>query len=448
MTYDYDFFVIGGGSGGIRAARLAAQKAKLKTGLAEEYRMGGTCVIRGCVPKKLMRYACEYANLPNEAAGYGWDFKNNGFDWSFFQSQLHGEIARLEKIYHKILDDSHVDFFKSSAKLGGNNRVILENGREITARHILIATGGRARKLDIPGAEFAITSNEIFNLPTLPKSMLIIGGGYIACEFASILNAFNVKITMLYRGTNILRNFDHEISTLLTDSLKAHGIDVKTKQNATKICKAQKGLNVVLSDGKVENVESVLFATGRTPNSDTLNLEKAGILTGAQGEIIVDAYSKTAHPSIYAIGDVTNRLNLTPVAIREATALIDTVLLDKPRMFNHNLVPSAVFTFPEIGTIGLSEEVAHQKEPIEIYKTHFKPMHQTFTSSAEFVFMKLVVSKKTRKVLGCHIMGAHSAEMIQLAAIAITMGATKEQFDETCAVHPTTAEELVTLKNT
>ncbi|MBM7068557.1 glutathione-disulfide reductase [Actibacterium sp. 188UL27-1] len=446
MSFDYDLFVIGGGSGGVRAARVAAGDTSATVALAEESRLGGTCVIRGCVPKKLMVFASTYSEAMREAQDYGWNVIPGGFSWPKFQTRLETELDRLEEIYGNLLDSSGVKVFDQRATLADPHTVQLADGTKITAKHILVATGGWPVLPDLPNADLGITSNEIFHLPELPKSILIVGGGYIACEFACILNGLGVKVCQYYRGAQILRGFDDEARGHIAEHMKRHGIDLHTGTNILEMEKRDGGIWVKSTTGTEMTFDQVMFATGRNPNTKGMGLEQLGIEIGRRGEIVVDDYSQTAVPSIYAIGDVTNRVQLTPVAIREGMAFVETVFKGNPTKPDHVLIPSAVFTQPEMGTIGLSEEEARDLEPIEIYCTSFRPMQQAFIGRDDRVLMKLVVSQQTRKVLGCHIVADHAGEMIQLAGVAIKMGATKEDFDRTVAVHPTISEELVTLK--
>ena len=447
MSFDYDLFVIGGGSGGVRAARVAAGEASAKVGLAEESRYGGTCVIRGCVPKKLMVYASTYAQAMKQAALYGWEVKAGVFDWASFREKLEGELDRLEGIYRQLLENADVDTFDCRATVAGINEVQLADGRKVTAKTILVATGGWPVVPNIPGAQHVITSNEIFHLNTLPKRMLIVGGGYVACEFAGIMNGLGVETHLWYRGNQILRGFDGEARELIAQGMLDRGVQLMTETNVTKIIKTDDCVEVTGSQGQVQSFDVVMYATGRAPNSANLGLEALGIELDSKGAVTVDQYSATAVSSIYAIGDVTNRVNLTPVAIREGMAFVQTAILGNPTSIDHELIPSAVFTQPEYGTIGLSEEDASKQEPIEIFATSFRPMNTSFIGASDKVLMKLVVSKATRKVLGCHIVADGAGEMIQMAGIAVKMGATKEEFDRVCAVHPTMAEELVTMKS-
>jgi len=446
MNFDFDLFVIGGGSGGVRAARVAAAEG-VRVALAEEDRYGGTCVIRGCVPKKLMVFASEFSGMIDDARAYGWDAGDAYLDWTVFKGKLKAELDRLEGVYRRLLANSGVETFDQRARLLDANTVELADGSRKTAKTILIATGGRPVVPDVEGSDLGITSNEMFHLEKLPKSILIIGGGYIACEFAGIMNGLGVETTQYYRGAQILRGFDGEARGLIADEMKQNGIDLHTGTNILSMEKTDAGIRVKATNGDERVFDQVMFATGRTPNADNLGLHNVGIETGRRGEILVDAYSKTNVDSVYAIGDVTDRVNLTPVAIREGMAFVETVFKNNPTSPDHDLIPTAIFTQPEMGTVGLSEEEARENGPIEVYCTSFKPMKQSFAGRSDRVLMKLIVCADTRKVLGCHIVAEGAGEMIQMVGIAVKMGATKEDFDRTVAVHPTMAEELVTMKS-
>ena len=445
MSFDYDLFVIGGGSGGVRAARVAAADG-IRVALAEEDRYGGTCVIRGCVPKKLMVFASEFSSAMEDARSYGWDAGDAFFDWGVFKTKLNAELDRLECVYRRLLANSGVETFDQRARIVDENTVELTDGTRKTAKFVLIATGGRPVYPEVPGAELGITSDDVFHLEKLPQSMLIIGGGYIACEFAGVMNGLGVETTQYYRGAQILRGFDGEARGLVAEEMKQNGVDLHTGTNILSLEKVDGGIKVKATNGDERVFDQVMFATGRVPNSDNLGLDNVGIPMGRKGEILVDEYSKTSVESIYAIGDVTDRVNLTPVAIREGMAFVETVFKDNPTSPDHELIPTAIFTQPEMGTVGLSEEDARDLGPIEVYCTSFKPMKQSFAGRTDRVLMKLVVCADTRKVLGCHIVAEGAGEMIQMVGIAIKMGATKEDFDRTVAVHPTMAEELVTMK--
>lgn len=445
-AFDYDLFVIGGGSGGVRAARIAAGEHGAKVALAEEDRMGGTCVIRGCVPKKLMVFASSFRPAMADAATYGWAVEAGGFDWPRFRARLDAELDRLEAAYRGGLRTAGVTVFDQRATVADPHRVRLADGREVTAKHILIATGGRPSVPEGAARAGVMTSNDIFKLDSLPRSVLIVGGGFIACEFACILNGLGVEVTQFYRGPQILRGFDDEARGLVADHMRAAGIDLKTGTDVAELKPAEGGTWVRATTGEVRVFERVVYATGRVPNTEGLGLAEQGVELGPKGEVVVDAWSQTAVPSIYAVGDVTDRINLTPVAIREGHAFADTLFGARPRTADHDLVPSAVFTQPELGTVGLTEEEARSRGPVEIYATSFRPMMTAFAGRPDKVLMKLVVDRDSRKVLGCHIVAPNAGEMIQLAAIAVKMGATKEDFDRTVAVHPTMAEELVTMR--
>ena len=446
MAFDYDLFVIGGGSGGVRAARIASGEGKAKVGLAEESRMGGTCVIRGCVPKKLMVFASEYPDTIADAHAYGWDVTMGGFDWPRFRTHLEAELTRLERAYRTTLTTAGVTIHDARAVVLDPHRVRLADGTEFSTKHILIATGGRPFVPDFPGSHLAVTSNEMFHLPALPKRALVVGGGYIASEFACILHGLGVQVAQYYRGAQILRGFDDEARGHVSNAMAARGIAIHCGTDVQGLKKTATGIRAIATDGTSVEYDLVLYATGRLPNSGGLGLEDLGVAIGRKGQIVVDDYSQTAVPSIYAVGDVTDRINLTPVAIREGHAFADTVFRGVPTKADHEMVASAVFTQPELAAIGLTEEAAREAGPVEIYTAIFRPMQTLFAGRQDKVLMKLVVDAGTGRVLGCHIVGPAAAEMIQLAAIAIRMGATKDDFDRTVAVHPTMSEEMVTMR--
>jgi glutathione reductase (NADPH) len=446
--FDYDLFVIGGGSGGVRAARVSASLGR-RVAIAEEYRFGGTCVIRGCVPKKLFVYASQFPEHFEDSAGYGWTVGETSFDWKTLVSNKDKEIARLEGLYRRGLENAGAEIIESRAVIEGPNTVrIVKDGHTVTARYILIATGGRPNPHHaLPGSEHAITSNEAFNLEQLPKSILIAGGGYIAVEFANIFHGLGVETTLMYRGLEILGRFDMDLRRGLHKAMVDKGINILTQTTSSGIEKRSDGmLEVKLSGGGSKVVESVMLAVGRTPNTEGLGLEKAGVEVGPVGEIVVDQYSRTNVESIYALGDVTNRVQLTPVAIHEAMCFVDTVFRDKPTAPDHEAIPTAVFSQPEIGTVGLSEdEAAKTYEELEIYRAEFRPMRHTLSGRQEKMIMKLVVDAATRRVLGAHVLGVDAGEMAQLLGIAVKARLTKDDFDATMAVHPSAAEELVTM---
>jgi glutathione reductase (NADPH) len=445
-AFDFDLFVIGGGSGGVRAARVAAQ-AGYRVGLAEEYRYGGTCVIRGCVPKKLMVYASGFADAFEDAAGYGWTVGETRFDWRKLIAAKDAEIARLEAAYHGLLKGAGVQPFAARAVLVDPHRVRLATGAEYTAKHLLIATGGKPWVPDIPGAELAITSNEIFHLEEQPERIVIVGGGYVACEFAAILNGLGSRVTLLYRGDQILRGFDHEVRDFVADAMRARGIVLEIQRDVVAIERVEKGLCAHLDNGETLLADQVMMATGRVPNSAEMGLEELDVPLGPNGAVQVDVWSQTTTPSIYAVGDVTDRAALTPVAIREGQAFAETVFLARPVKPEHLLIPTAVFTRPEIGTVGQTEAQARAETEVEVYRTRFRPMLHILAGRDERMLMKLIVRRSDRRILGCHVVGAGAAEVIQMAAIAMRMGATKDDFDRTMAVHPTAAEELVTMRD-
>ena len=448
-TYDYDLFVIGAGSGGVRAARLTALGGK-RVAIAEEHRVGGTCVIRGCVPKKFMVMASDFAHQFHTAEGYGWTVDAR-FDWPKFLEAKDIEIARLSGIYAANLGKAGVDLINGRAVLKDAHTVeILGKDQTITAERILIATGGRPWVPDdLPGVEHTITSEEAFHLPELPKRILIAGGGYIAVEFAGIFAGLGVETTLIYRGPNLLRGFDDDVRAHLAAEIEKRGIKVILGCRHVSIEKTATGLLNRLENGHEIETDVVMFATGRVPHVKALGLETAGVALNDQGAIKVDALSKTTADNIWAIGDVTDRMNLTPVAIREAVAFHETVYRDNPQAFDYEAVATAVFSQPAVGTVGLTESEARHSlgGAVDVYLTRFRPMKYAFTGSDERVLMKLVVDGQSQKVVGVHIVGPESPEMIQLAAIAVKAGLTKAQWDATCAVHPTMAEELVTLKD-
>ena len=446
MDFDYDLFVIGGGSGGVRAARISAISGA-KVGLAEEYRMGGTCVIRGCVPKKLMVYASQFRESFEDAKGYGWTLDQPTFSWPDFCARRDYEVDRLEGIYRKNLKNAGVNIHDQRAQLASAHSVKLADGTEFTAKYILIATGGWPFVPDFEGSELVGTSNEIFTQKIQPQSVLIVGGGYIASEFAGVFNGLGTKVTQFYRGKLILRGFDEEVQIHVAEEMIKKGIDLRTETDVQKIEKVQAGLKVTASDGQELLVDNVFYATGRKPNTADLGLENLDIEMTKSGAIKVDKWSQTSVPSVFAVGDVTDRIALTPVAIREGHAFADTIFNSNRRHADHDLVATAVFTQPEIGTVGLTEHEARSKHEIEIYRSTFRAMYHVLANRDEKMLMKLIVDKASRVVLGAHIVGHGAGEMIQMVGVALKMGATKEQFDATVAVHPTAAEELVTMSS-
>jgi glutathione reductase (NADPH) len=445
--YDVDLFVIGGGSGGVRAARIAAQHGA-RVMLAEEYRLGGTCVIRGCVPKKLLVYASRFRGEFEDAAGYGWTLSRPSFDWPTLIASKDREIARLEAAYKGTLEKAGVTIVKMRATLADPHTVQLANGKRVRAAYVLIATGGAPGYGDpIPGLQHAISSNDAFHLPELPRRVLIQGGGYIAVEFAGIFAGLGSHVTLVYRGENILRGFDDDVRAHLRADMEKHGIKVITGCKVTAIENAGAHFSAHLSGGNLVTADRVMFAVGRTPSIAGLGLQDAGVEIAKNGGVAVDEYSRTTAQNISAVGDVTNRVNLTPVAIREGHAFADTVFGGKPTKVDHTNVPTAVFSEPEVGTVGLTETQARARlAQTDIYKAMFKPLKATLSGRDTTVLMKLVVDGHTDRVVGCHVVGEGAAEMAQVAAIAVKMGATKADFDATMALHPTAAEELVTMR--
>lgn len=446
--YDYDLFVIGGGSGGVRAARVTAGLGK-RVAIAEEYRYGGTCVIRGCVPKKLFVYASQFSEAFEDAAGFGWTVPPAKFDWPTLIANKDREIARLEGLYQLGVEKAGGTAFHSRAALVDDHTIRLEaEDRTVTADQILIAVGGRpSGHPALPGNEHCISSNEAFHLEKLPKSILIEGGGYIAVEFANIFHGLGVKTTLVYRGEKILSRFDEDLRTGLQDAMVHKGIKVLTKTIQTSVRKRKDGKLVSeLSDGSEVVSDQVMLCLGRKPNTEDLGLEVAGVKTGDLGEIIVDDLSRTSVKNIWAVGDVTNRVQLTPVAIHEAMCFVDTAFKDKPTKPDHQVIATAVFSQPEIGTVGLSEEAASKRfKAIDVYRAQFRPMKNTLAGRDEKMLMKLIVDGNTGLVLGAHVLGHDAGEMAQLLSIALKAGLSKEDFDRTMAIHPTAAEELVTM---
>ena len=445
---DVDLFVIGAGSGGVRAARIAAGHGA-RVMVAEEYRVGGTCVIRGCVPKKLLVYASRFHDEFEDAAGYGWSLDAPVFDWARLIANKDREIARLEAAYVATLERAKVALARSRAVIEDAHTVrLLATGETVRVATILIATGAAPYPgAEIAGLQHVISSNEAFHLDALPRHILIQGGGYIAVEFAGIFRGLGAQVTLVYRGDNILRGFDDDVREHLRSEMERRGITVITRQTVDAVERVEHGFCVELSNRRSFVVDRVMFATGRRPNITGLGLEAAGVQVAKSGGIAVDEFSRSSVPGIYAVGDVTNRVNLTPVAIREGHAFADTVFGGKATVVDHGNVPTAVFSEPEVGAIGMTEAVARERlARVDIYKTSFRPMKMSLAGRDTRAFFKLVVDGETDRVVGCHIVGADAAEMIQLVGIAIKMKATKSDFDAVMAVHPTAAEELVTLR--
>ncbi|ASY56790.1 MULTISPECIES: glutathione-disulfide reductase [Sinorhizobium] len=447
-AFDYDLFVIGGGSGGVRSGRLAAALGK-KVAIAEEFRYGGTCVIRGCVPKKLYVYASQYSEHFEDAAGFGWNVGESRFDWKRLVAAKEQEITRLEGLYQKGLANAGAEILNTRAELAGPNEVrLLASGKTVTAERILIAVGGHPSPHDaLPGHELCITSNEAFDLTELPKSILIAGGGYIAVEFANIFHGLGVETTLIYRGKEILSRFDQDLRRGLHAAMEEKGIRILCEDIIQSVSAGADCQRVAktMKHGEIA-VDQVMLALGRVPNTKGLGLENAGVKVNERGAIIVDAFSRTSAPGVYALGDVTDRVQLTPVAIHEAMCFIETEYKNNPTSPDHDLIATAVFSQPEIGTVGLSEEEAARKyDELEIYRAEFRPMKATLSGRKDKMIMKLIVNAADRRVLGAHILGHDAGEMAQLLGISLKAGCTKDDFDRTMAVHPTAAEELVTM---
>ena len=448
MEFDYDLFVIGGGSGGVRAARMAAGTGA-RVAIAEEHRFGGTCVIRGCVPKKLFVYASAFSKTFEEAEGFGWSIGSRpSFDWRTLVANKDREVERLSGLYRLGLENARATIFDSRAVLTDAHTVrLLKDERSVTAKTILIATGSWPFIPKIPGAEYAITSNEAFDLPKLPGSIAIVGGGYIGLEFAGIFHGLGVDVTVVHRGARLLRGFDADLQTALAEAMTARGITLALDTEITAIENAEHRYALVGKTGARIEADLVMYATGRVPNTANLGLEAAGVARGAYGQVYVDEYSRTSTPNIHALGDVTDKVNLTPVAIDEAMRFVDTVFRGKPTPVDHRGIPTAVFSQPEIGTVGLTEEEARKScSGVDIYKTSFRPLKSTLSGGTERTLMKIVVDQGSDQVVGVHILGPDAAEMAQILAIPLRLGAKKADFDATMALHPTAAEELVTLR--
>jgi len=445
--YDFDLFVVGAGSGGVRAARVASGYGA-KVAIAEESQVGGTCVIRGCVPKKLLVYGAHFAEDFEDASAYGWTLPGEpSFSWKTLIANKDAEIERLNGIYKSLLKGSNVELFESRAVL--KDAHTLEVGdKTVTAERILIAVGGTPVMPDIPGIEHAISSNQAFHLEDLPERIAVVGGGYIAVEFAGIFAGLGANVTQFYRGDQILRGFDNDIRNHLAEEIVKKGIDLRLHTNVTAISKNDDGsLKLTLTGGDHQDVDAIMFATGREPKTHGLGLEQAGVELNDRSAIITNAGLQTSVPNIYAVGDVRDHVQLTPVAIKEGMAFADTVYGGKPWSMSYQAIPTAVFSQPPVGTVGLSEEEARAKGlDVAIYKSTFKPMRHTLSGRDEKTLMKLIVDKTTDVVLGAHMVGPDAAEIIQGIGIAVRMGATKAQFDQTVAVHPSAAEDFVTMR--
>lgn len=446
MSEEFDLVVIGGGSGGVRAARMASSFGA-KVAVVEEYRYGGTCVIRGCVPKKLFVYASRFKDEFEVAKSFGWNV-DASFDWSVLKANKDKEIDRLEGIYVSMLEGSNVEVIRDRAVVAGANEVRLLNANKVLkTKNILVAVGGAPFKPNVPGNELGITSNEAFLMEELPESILIEGAGYIAVEFAGIYAGLGVKTTLSYRRDKLIRGFDEDVRDALREAMEERGVQFKFNTSVEKLEKVDGGVKAQFSNSDVETYGAVMFATGRRPAVEGLGLEAAGVELTERGYVVVDKYSQSSVPSIYAVGDVTGRAELTPVAIREGSAFAQTVFNDNPTFVDHSLIPTAVFSEPEIGTLGLSEaDAVKEYQDVDVYLSRFRPMINTLSDKTEKMMLKLITEKDGGKIIGCHIMGHGAGEMIQLVAIPVGMGANKADFDRAIAVHPTAAEELVTFK--
>ncbi|MFQ5959190.1 MAG: glutathione-disulfide reductase [Alphaproteobacteria bacterium] len=443
--YDYDYFVIGGGSGGVRSARIAATYGA-KVAVAEERYLGGTCVNVGCVPKKLLVYAAHFAEDFEDAAGFGWSVGECAFDWSRLIANKNTEIERLNGIYRRMLEGAGVEIIEGHARLTDRHTVAIGE-RSCTAKYILVATGGWPAVPKVPGAEHAITSNEAFFLDKLPEQVIVVGGGYVAVEFAGIFHGLGADVVQLYRGPLFLRGFDDDVRMTLADEMTKKGIDVRFNANIAKIEKADGSLRAMLDDGATLAADAIMYATGRRPNSARIGLEEAGVEVNDKGAVIVDAYSRSSVDNIYAVGDLTDRVNLTPVAIREGHLVAETLFNDNPTKPDHTNVPSAVFSQPSIGSVGLTEARARERfGAVDVYRSTFKPMKHTLSGRDERTMMKLVVEPASDRVVGVHMVGPEAGEIIQGIGIAVKCGATKAQFDATIGIHPTSAEEFVTMR--
>lgn len=447
MAYDYDLFVIGAGSGGVRAGRLAAMTGA-RVGVAEEYRAGGTCVVRGCIPKKYMVYASEFGRSLHHMKGYGWNLENAAYDHNLFMDRMHREVDRLSGIYARNLRNAGAELIDDRAEfIDAHTLKLVKSGRTVTAAKILIATGGRPIMPDIEGIDLAITSNEMFHLESIPEHIVIIGGGFIAIEFAGIMRGLGARVCLIYRGDTVLRGFDEDVRTHVHEELRRKGVRVITSATPVSIRKENGKLAVKLSNDEGVTADKVLYAIGREPLTEGLGLDKADVNLNDKGAVIVDDNSRTNIAHIFAVGDVTDRVNLTPVAIREGQAFAQSEFMNLPTTFDHLDIPHAVFSQPPVGVVGLTEAEARKTHgAIDIYKTRFRPMKDMLTGDEERVLMKIVACAKDGRVLGVHIVGPDAPEIIQAVAIAVKMGATKADFDRTCALHPSIAEELVTLR--
>jgi glutathione reductase (NADPH) len=446
---DFDLFVIGGGSGGVRAARMAAQYGA-RVALAEAAALGGTCVNVGCIPKKLYSYAAQYAEAFHEAAGFGWDLAPARLDWARLKANRAREISRLNGVYQQLLTDAGVEIVSGWAQVvdGHTVHVQLPSGtRDFSARHLLIATGGTPSVPDFPGREHVVTSDSMFDLDPFPSRLVVVGGGYIACEFASIFNGLGARVSQLYRGEQVLRGFDGDVRRFLAQEMRKTGVDLRLQTDVASVAKSATGLQVTLTGGEVLQADTVLYATGRVPNVNGLGLDAAGLAHRRDGAIEVDSHYRTSIPSVYAVGDVTARVQLTPVALAEAMAVVDHLFGPARRAMSYEYIATAVFTHPNVASVGATEAQARQNfGDISIYRSEFKPLRHTLSGSDERTLMKLVVDNASDRVVGLHMVGPDAGEIVQGFAVAMKAGATKAVFDQTIGIHPTVAEEFVTMR--
>lgn len=443
--YDYDLFTIGGGSGGVRASRVAASYGA-RVAISEERKLGGTCVNVGCIPKKLLVYAARFAEDFEDATGFGWNVGARHMDWGKLIANKDREIERLNGVYQSLLEEAGVEIFTGHACILDPHTVEIREER-YTAKYIIVATGGWPTIPIIPGREHAITSNEAFYLPVLPKSIIIVGGGYVGVEFAGIFHGMGTQVTLVHRGSLLLTGFDKDVRVTLADEMKKKGIDLRFNAQIENIEKSSDRIKATLSGGVCLEAGKIMFATGRSPNTESLGLDNAGVKLNGEGAVVVNDYSCTTVPSIYAVGDCTDRRNLTPVAIAEGRAVAETLFHNNPMKLDYTNVPSVVFSEPNVGTVGLTEEQGRERHlAIDVYRTAFWPLKHTLTGRAELTMMKVVVDRATDRVLGCHMVGPDAGEIIQGLAVALTCGATKAQFDATIGIHPTAAEEFVTMR--
>jgi glutathione reductase (NADPH) len=443
-TFDFDLITIGAGSGGVRAARLAGGYGA-RVAIVENSRVGGTCVMRGCVPKKLLVIASAFGPALADALGYGWSVDGARLDWGRLIERKNAELDRLEAVYRRLLATNNVTLIEGTGRLVGPHEVEVD-GRRVSAEKILLATGGWPDLPAIPGIELAITSNEALDLPSLPQSLIVVGGGYIAVEFASLFAAAGATVTIVYRGNEILRGFDDDVRQSLAEALAGRGIAIDRRRRISALEPARSGVRAILDDGRTLEAEVILYATGRRPNTANLNLAGVGVATDERGAVRVDDWNRSSVPSIFAVGDVTNRINLTPVAIAEGRAFAETFFNSNPTQVDYSNVPSAVFSQPPVACVGLTEAEAAARGPVQVFVSRFKPMRHALSGRDERTMMKLVVDAVTDRVLGCHMVGDDAPEILQGFAVALQAGARKADFDRTIGIHPTAAEEFVTMR--